>query len=193
MATLWMMVKMLATAIIMLIGGVGVATAMELLAAGKAEGAIWLIVYILIAPMLVVCLWWRRHQPYIVKARKAYRIITTVFSDDDVACDLEKEDPDAVSDAGVIKIRRKRKIHYAARVALIAKSQVGQLSRTKANELVYQRICREEMVKHGVRPTHIARILPLAVAACYIATEEELVADAILSLPETKGRAGALE
>lgn len=91
-------------------------------------------------------------------------------------------DPDLVIFHGcrdVLNVRRGRKMAYSARVSLLAKSQVGLLKFSKANQMVYQRICRDEMIKHGLRPTHIAKILPLAVASCFIKTFEEELAEKI--------------
>nr|WRQ65071.1 tombus P33-like protein [Tolivirales sp.] len=61
----------------------------------------------------------------------------------------------------------KRGLPYATRVGLEARAQVGLLERTKANFLVYQRICRDIMKEHGVRTTHIATTLPVAIAAAF--------------------------
>ncbi|CAA64247.1 hypothetical protein [Leek white stripe virus] len=71
----------------------------------------------------------------------------------------------------------KRRNHYIVKVAMAAKSQVGLLGNSRANELVYARLCREEMVKHGVRPSHIARMVPLAVDChCFIPMDEDIMA-----------------
>jgi len=91
--------------------------------------------------------------------------------DQDLASDPQREDTKIV--------RSSRRVSYAVRVAHVAKAQVGLLSNTRANELVYGRLCREEMVKHGVRPSHVAHMVPLAVAACFIPLDSDFLAASI--------------
>nr|UHS72211.1 MAG: hypothetical protein 1 [Tombusviridae sp.] len=113
---------------------------------------------------------------------KAIKIIGKVFSDPDVDCEYMTNggDRDLIADKNMTKVRTQRKFHYFARVALLAKAQVGLLKRSQANEMVYRRLCRDEMVKHELRPTDIARMLPLAVAACFAKTDEDFLAESIL-------------
>ncbi len=85
-------------------------------------------------------------------------------------------------------IKAKRRIHYAIRVAHLAKAEVGLLNNTKANELVYKRICREEMIKHRVRKSHIAHNLPIAVAACFVPLDEDFLASSIRQSSQMKER-----
>jgi len=85
-------------------------------------------------------------------------------------------------------IKSKRRVHYAIRVAHLAKAEVGLLSNTKANELVYSRICREAMIKHGVRKSHIAHAVPIAVAACFVPLDEDFLAASIRQSTQMKER-----
>lgn len=115
---------------------------------------------------------------------KMLTAVDSVFSSDDV-CDQFCEggaDADLLKNENMVNVKKHRKFHYASRVALLAKSQVGLLSNSKANQLVYQRICRDEMLKHGVRTTHLARMLPLAVAACFIRTDEDRLAESVMKV-----------
>jgi hypothetical protein len=73
------------------------------------------------------------------------------------------------------KHAKRKKIPYVAQVALEAKAQVGLLSICGANRLIYQRICRDIMKEHGCRPTHIAVSLPMAVEACFLPLEEDII------------------
>lgn len=88
----------------------------------------------------------------------------------------------------VMSVRSHRRVSYAVRVAHAAKAQVGLLSNTRANYLVYQRLCRDEMVKHRVRPSHIAHSLPLAVAACFIPLDSDWLGASIMRSDELKER-----
>lgn len=98
-------------------------------------------------------------------------VLSVGDKDADLTTDPQRED---------IKIvRSSRRVSYAVRVAHIAKAQVGLLANSRANELVYSRLCREEMVKHGVRPSHIAHMVPLAVAACFIPLDSDFLAASI--------------
>jgi len=76
-------------------------------------------------------------------------------------------------------IKSSRRVHYAVRVAHLAKAEVGLLSNSKANELVYARVCREAMIKHGVRKSHIAHAVPLAVAACFVPLDADFLSASI--------------
>jgi len=151
----------------------------------------------LIMPMLlpVACLgWWfaiRYEYPRApLELTLVLAQIGAVFSNDEVGDGFEVssgEDEDLLHDKNMVNVKVGRKIHYAARVALLAKAQVGLMSNNRASQLVYQRICRDEMVKHGVRPTHLARLLPLAVASCFIMTDEDRLAAEIMRSVEAHG------
>jgi hypothetical protein len=123
-------------------------------------------------------------------AFKALDVVDKVFGDDNVDDGLrpENEDRDLVVAENRVNVRPRRKFHYASRVALLAKAQVGLMSHSKANELVYQRLCRDEMLKHGVRHTHIARLLPLAVAACFVRTDEDTIAESMREILEREDK-----
>jgi hypothetical protein len=124
------------------------------------------------------------------------------FQQESMFCDpIETTDVDITSDADLVSdadrkdnklVRSHRRIPYAVRVAHVAKAQVGLLSNIKANELVYARICREEMIKNGVRPSHIAHMVPLAVAACFIPLDADFLAASIRQSALMKDRRALL-
>lgn len=89
-------------------------------------------------------------------------------------------------------VRSNRRVPYAVRVAHLAKAQVGLLSNVKACELVYARVCRDEMVKHGLRPSHIAHMVPLAVAACFIPLDADFLAASLRQCAQMKDRRALL-
>jgi hypothetical protein len=89
-------------------------------------------------------------------------------------------------------VRSHRRVPYAIRVAHLAKAQVGLLANTKANELVYARICRDEMVKHGLRPSHIAHMVPIATAACFVPLDEDFLAASLRQCSEMTARRALL-
>lgn len=69
-----------------------------------------------------------------------------------------------------------RRGSYAARVAREAKAHFGLLERSEANRLVLHKWCRDRMVEHGVRPSHMAALLPLAVQLAFVPLQEEIEA-----------------
>ena len=85
-----------------------------------------------------------------------------------------------------------RRVSYAVRVAHDAKAEVGLLANTKANELVYARVCREAMIKHNVRKAHIAHTLPIAVAACFIPLDSDFLAASLRQSREMTERRALL-
>lgn len=89
-------------------------------------------------------------------------------------------------------VKSHRRVHYAVRVAHMAKAELGLMSNTKASELVYARVCREAMIKHGVRKSHIAHLVPLAVAACFIPLDEDFLAASIRQSREMQERRALL-
>jgi hypothetical protein len=75
----------------------------------------------------------------------------------------------------------KRGLPYATRVGFEARAQVGLLERTRANYLVYQRICRDIMKEHGVRATHIAAALPVAISAAFTPSDTDIISSRAMS------------
>jgi hypothetical protein len=56
------------------------------------------------------------------------------------------------------------------------KNTMGTPSRNAANVLVVRRMARQAMELHGLRPTHIAQVLPLIVEAVFVESEIERAA-----------------
>lgn len=122
----------------------------------------------------------------------------TAFCEDapGVEVPVGNEDKDLYKDPeceDIKRVKSNRRIPYAVRVAHLAKAQVGLLRRSHANELVYGKICREEMIKHGVRPSHIAHIVPLAVAACFVPLDADILADSLMRCDKMKERHALLQ
>ncbi len=77
---------------------------------------------------------------------------------------------------------------FAVKVAQAARAKVGILSNTRANELVYQRVCLDVMRDLNVRYTDIDRHIGMAMLACFINNETNTVAlDAIKALRDQEG------
>lgn len=69
---------------------------------------------------------------------------------------------------------RKSRVSYAACVIAEVKNKVGTLSDRESNRLVVRRLARGIMEVHGLRPTHIATILPAIIEACLTPNVYEL-------------------
>jgi hypothetical protein len=82
----------------------------------------------------------------------------------------------------------KKGLPYSTRVGFEARAQVGLLDRTKANYLVYQRICRDIMKEHGVRTTHIAALLPAAISAAFVPSDTDIISSRAISSKFTTQR-----
>lgn len=65
---------------------------------------------------------------------------------------------------------------YTTRVVQAAKAKFGLLDRTVANRLMVQGWISAQMKEHGVRPSHCIRILPMATALTFVATEWDIEA-----------------
>lgn len=59
---------------------------------------------------------------------------------------------------------------YTAKITQAAKAHFGLLTRTEANRLMVQGWIAKEAKVHGVRPSHIVRILPMATSMVFVAT-----------------------
>lgn len=93
--------------------------------------------------------------------------IVDALNDDDDASDVE-----GPPDLGGVRQRRR----YLRKVVLEARAHFPPMRRTQANTLVLDRWFRDTMREHGLRPSHIAVIKPLAVAAFYVRLDAEIAA-----------------
>jgi hypothetical protein len=74
--------------------------------------------------------------------------------------------------------RQKKPRHlYIKGVVAEVKLVMGTPVRSEANRQVARRLARNLMVEHGLRPTHIASILPMVVAAVFVKARHELEAE----------------
>lgn len=62
----------------------------------------------------------------------------------------------------------------------LAKGEFGLMKRTEANRLVVQHWIRDKMKEHGVRPSHLSQLLPIAVAVAFLPTRADIMAAQIL-------------
>jgi len=63
------------------------------------------------------------------------------------------------------------------------------MQRTAANRLVLYRWFRDQMLEHGVRPSHIAAIKPIAIELFFIRTREECLAAQVAASEFAEARA----
>lgn len=94
----------------------------------------------------------------------------------DDPCDVDEPTSVLVGDAkgprGLPRGRRERRQYMNGVVAQV-KITMGTPTYNAANILVARRIARQAMESHGVRPTHIAQILPLVVEAVFVESTHE--------------------
>lgn len=76
-------------------------------------------------------------------------------------CDGDIEELVEVANGPVHDVIGKRR--YVRRVVAEARVELGRLKDTAANRLVAERVLRKIMVAHGVRPTHVSVLSPVAV------------------------------
>lgn len=103
---------------------------------------------------------------------------------DDVVKGAIIEDPDLPGDATALLVgsddsskslphSRAGRHMYINSVVAKVKTIMGTPTHNAANILVARRIARQTMEEHGVRPTHISKILPLAVEAVFVESTHE--------------------
>jgi len=66
--------------------------------------------------------------------------------------------------------------HYMSSVICEAKNRFGTPEDTKANRLAVRRYCLDLMNKHGLRPTHIAQVLPVCVSLVFTNSDSDIYA-----------------
>lgn len=71
--------------------------------------------------------------------------------------------------------KRPRRLYISGVIATV-KNVVGTPVRNAANLLVVRRLCRQAMEEHGLRPTHIASVLPFCIEAVFVQSEYEFEA-----------------
>lgn len=67
-----------------------------------------------------------------------------------------------------------RRARWVVKAATMAKVKFGMLSLSEANELMVSDYIRKLMVEHGVRPSHIVQLYPLAVALAFNPSSSEI-------------------
>lgn len=67
-----------------------------------------------------------------------------------------------------------RRARWVVKAATMAKVKFGLLQQTEANELMVSDYIRKLMVEHGVRPSHIVQLYPLAVALAFMPSRSEV-------------------
>lgn len=83
-------------------------------------------------------------------------------------------------DMELVSVKQHRRIHkrhampYAATVLAEVRTRFGVPSRTAANELAVRRHAKDIMTKHGLRPTHMARLLPYICRVAFIPTDDDI-------------------
>jgi len=74
---------------------------------------------------------------------------------------------------------RPTRVRYVATLALVAKNRYGVLSNTAANKQMVRTFLLGVATDHGMRPSHIAKSLDIAVELAFVPSETELVAKQI--------------
>jgi hypothetical protein len=69
-----------------------------------------------------------------------------------------------------------------------AKAKYGLLLRTEANRLMVQHWVSEQAKAHGVRPSHIVKILPIVVVMVFVPTAWDIEAKRIEATAEVANR-----
>lgn len=95
---------------------------------------------------------------------------------DTVCEDCEDADASSLDKAGSPIERKRARRRFLSRIVAEARAHFPPMKRTQANSLVLDRWFRDQMVGHGVRPTHIAALKPLAIAVFYVRSEADIAA-----------------
>jgi len=74
------------------------------------------------------------------------------------------------------KVRPERKASYISVCASMARVEFGGMKRTEANKMMVHKYIRDVMRDHGVRPSHIALLLPQAVEFAFVENAGEIIA-----------------
>lgn len=69
------------------------------------------------------------------------------------------------------------KTRYTAAVLCSVKNRFGTPANNNANRLAVRKFCLDKMTKHGVRPSHISKVLPVLVHLAFVHSDDEIEAD----------------
>jgi hypothetical protein len=90
--------------------------------------------------------------------------------------DLFAEEPDALQDLSRRLNMPTLRSRWVVKAAALAKAKFGLVSDTPANQLMLSDFIRKAMTEHGIRPSHIVQLYPLAVALALCPSESEIQA-----------------
>ncbi len=76
-------------------------------------------------------------------------------------------------------VRKHNRVSYTATLVADCKNRFGTPSRNHANVLAVRRFLLDAMKTHGVRPTMIAQMLPLAIEMVFIKSDDEMEAERV--------------
>lgn len=88
---------------------------------------------------------------------------------------FDEQLPEEYEDLGVRLRMPARRARWVVKAATMAKVKFGVLQQTEANELMVSDYVRKLMVEHGVRPSHIVQLYPLAVALALMPSQSEVM------------------
>jgi hypothetical protein len=136
------------------------------------------------------------------KVQAEARVLVDEEEDDDIYEECREEDTriefgengePLLVPLGVFSVPKRNRGRYVKKLALIAQAEFGLPSRTEANRLCVQRFLRDFMRTEHVRETHIALILPIAVALSFVPNEGHKYARDVLGTQAVREQVDDLE
>lgn len=109
-----------------------------------------------------------------------------VASNDVAETHIDHEDP-AEPNTNFVSNRTPYMVCVIAEV----KNRFGRPQRNSANYLAVRKFTMDVMIRHGVRPTHINRMIDVVVGMVFVSNDNELYSDELLNSFEAAYRGGA--
>lgn len=86
------------------------------------------------------------------------------------------------------RVHKRHAMPYAALVVAEVRARFGTPRRSAANELAVRRYARDIMMKHGLRPSHMSRLLPYVCQTAFVPSDDDIQAASWASSREAVAR-----
>lgn len=83
-------------------------------------------------------------------------------------------DEEPISEKHHRRVHKRHAMPYAAIVLAEVRARFGVPTRSAANELAVRRYARDIMSKHGLRPTHMSKLLPYVCQTAFVPSDDDI-------------------
>lgn len=134
-------------------------------------------------------------EEFLVNADRVHEVtidVDSALSPGEGTTETVNSKPTAPVESAVNTRRIADKVRYTQALVCEVKNRFGTPNRNAANLLAVRRFALDAGTRHGVRPTHLAQVLPMVVELTFLRTDDELWSEEMMACWEAVSRrAGA--